>query len=79
MLEVLERQAEIEDAMQAANAAETATQTSSWLQTSSTQTQILALGSNMDKVKQLFNFKLENNSAFLPGAVSRKQSGASVD
>lgn len=35
--------------------------------------EILALGSNMDKVEAAFNFKLENNHAFLPGAVSRKK------
>jgi len=27
----------------------------------------------MDKVEAAFNFKLENNHAFLPGAVSRKK------
>lgn len=35
--------------------------------------EILVLGSNMDKVEAAFNFKLENNHAFLPGAVSRKK------
>ena len=35
--------------------------------------EILALGANMDKVEAAFNFKLENNHAFLPGAVSRKK------
>ncbi|MBS8097829.1 manganese-dependent inorganic pyrophosphatase, partial [Streptococcus suis] len=35
--------------------------------------EILALGSNMDKVEAAFNFKLENNHAFLAGAVSRKK------
>ncbi|MTB43963.1 manganese-dependent inorganic pyrophosphatase [Streptococcus uberis] len=35
--------------------------------------EILALGSNMDKIEAAFNFKLENNHAFLPGAVSRKK------
>lgn len=35
--------------------------------------EILALGSNMDKLEAAFNFKLENNHAFLPGAVSRKK------
>jgi len=33
----------------------------------------LALGANMDKVEAAFNFKLENNHAFLAGAVSRKK------
>lgn len=35
--------------------------------------EILALGSNMDKVEAAFHFKLENNHAFLAGAVSRKK------
>lgn len=35
--------------------------------------EILALGSNMDKVEAAFNFKLEDNHAFLEGAVSRKK------
>ncbi|MEQ9763073.1 manganese-dependent inorganic pyrophosphatase [Streptococcus sp. ZJ151] len=35
--------------------------------------EILALGSNMDKVEAAFNFKLDNNHAFLEGAVSRKK------
>lgn len=35
--------------------------------------EILALGANMDKVEAAFHFTLENNHAFLPGAVSRKK------
>ena len=35
--------------------------------------EILALGSNIGKVEAAFNFKLENNHAFLAGAVSRKK------
>lgn len=35
--------------------------------------EILALGSNMDKIEAAFHFKLENNHAFLAGAVSRKK------
>lgn len=35
--------------------------------------EILALGADMDKVEAAFNFKLENNHAFLAGAVSRKK------
>lgn len=35
--------------------------------------EILALGSNMDKVEAAFNFKLADNHAFLAGAVSRKK------
>lgn len=35
--------------------------------------EIFALGSNTDKVEAAFNFVLENNHAFLEGAVSRKK------
>lgn len=35
--------------------------------------EILALGSDMDKVEAAFNFKLDNDHAFLAGAVSRKK------
>lgn len=35
--------------------------------------EILAIGANMDKVEAAFNFTLENNHAFLAGAVSRKK------
>ncbi|KLK02804.1 manganese-dependent inorganic pyrophosphatase [Streptococcus agalactiae] len=35
--------------------------------------EILALGSNMAKVEEAFEFTLENNHAFLAGAVSRKK------
>lgn len=35
--------------------------------------EILALGSNTDKVENSFDFVLENNHAFLEGAVSRKK------
>ncbi|NGL83970.1 manganese-dependent inorganic pyrophosphatase [Streptococcus equi] len=35
--------------------------------------EILALGANMDKVEAAFDFKLEDNHAFLAGAVSRKK------
>lgn len=35
--------------------------------------EILALGSNMSKVEAAFEFTLENNHAFLAGAVSRKK------
>ena len=35
--------------------------------------EILALGSNTDKVENAFDFVLENNHAFLQGAVSRKK------
>lgn len=35
--------------------------------------EILALGNNLDKVEAAFDFKLDNNHAFLEGAVSRKK------
>ncbi|WP_221913672.1 manganese-dependent inorganic pyrophosphatase [Streptococcus halichoeri] len=35
--------------------------------------EILALGANMDKIEKAFDFVLENNHAFLAGAVSRKK------
>lgn len=35
--------------------------------------EILHLGENVDKVESAFNFKFENNHAFLEGAVSRKK------
>ncbi|HEL1252181.1 putative manganese-dependent inorganic pyrophosphatase [Streptococcus equi subsp. zooepidemicus Sz105] len=35
--------------------------------------EILVLGANMDKVEAAFDFKLEDNHAFLAGAVSRKK------
>ena len=35
--------------------------------------EILTLGSNTDKVENAFDFVLENNHAFLEGAVSRKK------
>ena len=72
--EVLERQAEIEDAMQAANAANGYSDFVLMItDIVNSNSEILALGSNMDKVETAFNFKLENNHAFLPGAVSRKK------
>ena len=35
--------------------------------------QIIALGSSTDLVEKAFSVKLENNTAFLPGVVSRKK------
>lgn len=72
--EVLERQAEIEAAMTAAS---TANDYSDFVlmitDIVNSNSEILALGKNMDKVEAAFNFKLENNHAFLAGAVSRKK------
>ncbi|MGT2828417.1 manganese-dependent inorganic pyrophosphatase [Streptococcus hillyeri] len=72
--EVLERQAEIEAAMTASS--ETNGYSDFVLMITdilNSNSEILALGSNMDKVEAAFNFKLENNHAFLAGAVSRKK------
>ncbi|HEM3611640.1 TPA: manganese-dependent inorganic pyrophosphatase [Streptococcus suis] len=72
--EVLERQAEIEAAMTAASAANGYSDFVLMItDIVNSNSEILALGSNMDKVEAAFNFKLENNHAFLPGAVSRKK------
>ena len=72
--EVLERQAEIEAAMQAANATNGYSDFVLMItDIVNSNSEILALGANMDKVEAAFNFKLENNHAFLAGAVSRKK------
>ncbi|HEP1843218.1 TPA: manganese-dependent inorganic pyrophosphatase [Streptococcus suis] len=72
--EVLERQAEIEAAMTAASAANGYSDFVLMItDIVNSNSEILALGSNMDKVEAAFNFKLENNHAFLASAVSRKK------
>lgn len=72
--EVLKRQAEIEAAMTAASAANGYSDFVLMItDIVNSNSEILALGSNMDKVEAAFNFKLENNHAFLAGAVSRKK------
>ncbi|HFI0420248.1 TPA: manganese-dependent inorganic pyrophosphatase [Streptococcus suis] len=72
--EVLGRQAEIEAAMTAASAANGYSDFVLMItDIVNSNSEILALGSNMDKVEAAFNFKLENNHAFLAGAVSRKK------
>ncbi|HFU4210675.1 TPA: manganese-dependent inorganic pyrophosphatase [Streptococcus suis] len=72
--EVLERQAEIEAAMTAASAANGYSDFVLMItDIVNSNSEILALGSNMDKVEAAFNFKLENNHALLAGAVSRKK------
>ncbi|CYY02057.1 manganese-dependent inorganic pyrophosphatase [Streptococcus suis] len=72
--EVLERQAEIEAAMTAASVANGYSDFVLMItDIVNSNSEILALGSNMDKVEAAFNFKLENNHAFLAGAVSRKK------
>lgn len=72
--EVLERQAEIETAMKAAMA-ENGYSDFVLMITDivNSNSEILALGGNMDKVEAAFHFTLENNHAFLAGAVSRKK------
>lgn len=72
--EVLERQAEIEVAIEKANA-ENGYSDFVLMITDivNSNSEILAIGSNMDKVEAAFNFTLENNHAFLAGAVSRKK------
>ncbi|HEM6288225.1 TPA: manganese-dependent inorganic pyrophosphatase [Streptococcus suis] len=72
--EVLERQAEIEAAMTVASVANGYSDFVLMItDIVNSNSEILALGSNMDKVEAAFNFKLENNHAFLAGAVSRKK------
>ncbi|MGT2799053.1 manganese-dependent inorganic pyrophosphatase [Streptococcus marmotae] len=72
--EVLERQAEIEAAIEAASK-ENGYSDFVLMITDivNSNSEILALGRNMDKVEAAFNFTLENNHAFLAGAVSRKK------
>ncbi|MGT2784293.1 manganese-dependent inorganic pyrophosphatase [Streptococcus merionis] len=72
--EVLERQDELESAISAAIVAEGYSDFVLMItDIVNSNSEILALGNNMDKVEAAFNFKLENNHAFLPGAVSRKK------
>ena len=72
--EVLERRAEIEAAMTAAIQANGYSDFVLMItDILNSNPEILALGANMDKVEAAFNFKLENNHAFLAGAVSRKK------
>lgn len=72
--EVLERQAEIEAAILAAIASNGYSDFVLMVtDIVNSNSEILALGSNMDKVEAAFNFTLENNHAFLAGAVSRKK------
>ncbi|MEW4353295.1 manganese-dependent inorganic pyrophosphatase [Streptococcus pneumoniae] len=72
--EVLERQAEIEAAIEKASS-ENGYSDFVLMITDivNSNSEILAIGQNMDKVEAAFNFVLENNHAFLAGAVSRKK------
>ena len=72
--EVLERQAEIEAAIEAANAANGYSDFVLMItDIINSNSEILALGANTDKVEVAFDFTLKNNHAFLAGAVSRKK------
>ena len=72
--EVLERQDEIESAI---NAAITANGYSDFVfmitDIVNSNSEILALGQNIGKIEVAFDFELKNNHAFLAGAVSRKK------
>ncbi|HEP1588261.1 TPA: manganese-dependent inorganic pyrophosphatase [Streptococcus pyogenes] len=72
--EVLERQEAIEAAFKDAMAAEGYSDFVLMItDIVNSNSEILAIGANMDKVEAAFNFTLDNNHAFLAGAVSRKK------
>lgn len=72
--EVLERQAELEVAIEKTNAANGYSDFVLMItDIINSNSEILAIGNNMDKVEAAFNFVLKNNHAFLAGAVSRKK------
>ncbi|HEP6823793.1 TPA: manganese-dependent inorganic pyrophosphatase [Streptococcus pyogenes] len=72
--EVLERQEAIEAAIKDAMAAEDYSDFVLMItDIVNSNSEILAIGANMDKVEAAFNFTLDNNHAFLAGAVSRKK------
>ncbi|HFH9646157.1 TPA: manganese-dependent inorganic pyrophosphatase [Streptococcus pyogenes] len=72
--EVLERQEAIEAAIKDAMAAEGYSDFVLMItDIVNSNSEILAIGANMDKVEAAFNFTLANNHAFLAGAVSRKK------
>lgn len=72
--EVLERQEAIEAAIKDAMAAEGYSDFVLMVtDIVNSNSEILAIGANLDKVEAAFNFTLENNHAFLAGAVSRKK------
>lgn len=72
--EVLERQGDIESAITAASKANGYSDFVLMItDIINSNSEILALGANTDKVEAAFNFTLENNHAFLAGAVSRKK------
>ncbi|EZN25660.1 manganese-dependent inorganic pyrophosphatase [Streptococcus pyogenes ABC020041397] len=72
--EVLERQEAIEAAIKDAMAAEGYSDFVLMItDIVNSNSEILAIGANMDKVEAAFNFTFDNNHAFLAGAVSRKK------
>ncbi|WP_159544967.1 manganese-dependent inorganic pyrophosphatase [Streptococcus halichoeri] len=72
--EVLNRQAAIEEAILEAMAKEGYSDFVLMItDIVNSNSEILALGANMDKIEKAFDFVLENNHAFLAGAVSRKK------
>ncbi|HES1731636.1 TPA: manganese-dependent inorganic pyrophosphatase [Streptococcus pyogenes] len=72
--EVLERQEAIEAAIKDAMAAEGYSDFVLMItDIVNSNSEILAIGANMDKVEAAFYFTLDNNHAFLAGAVSRKK------
>ncbi|HEP1291952.1 manganese-dependent inorganic pyrophosphatase [Streptococcus pyogenes] len=72
--EVLERQEAIEAAIKDTMAAEGYSDFVLMItDIVNSNSEILAIGANMDKVEAAFNFTLDNNHAFLAGAVSRKK------
>ncbi|HEQ4464447.1 TPA: manganese-dependent inorganic pyrophosphatase [Streptococcus pyogenes] len=72
--EVLERQEAIEAAIKDAMAAEGYSDFVLMItDIVNSNSEILAIGANMDKVEAAFNFTLDNNHAFLAGVVSRKK------
>lgn len=74
IVEVLERQADIEAAMTAAIAANGYSDFVFMItDIVNSNSEILALGQNTAKVEAAFDFKLDHNHAFLAGAVSRKK------
>jgi manganese-dependent inorganic pyrophosphatase len=70
----LERQAEIEAAVHAAISANGYSDFVLMItDIVNSNSEILAIGANMDKVESAFDFALTDNHAFLEGAVSRKK------
>lgn len=72
--EVLERQAELESAIRTTNSQNNYSDFVLMItDIVNSNSEILAIGNNIEKVEAAFDFVLENNHAFLAGAVSRKK------